>query len=367
MAAQRCHASEISEVSVDEGSQHLLITGQFGSVLGSVTVDSAIVSILNWSDSLIVCHIDSDGTGSCGPVQVYEADGTTSNQEILTLLALHIAYHFNTGGEAYLNLGDDCYWNLMFRTDFKFNKTVFASRASTASFSYSRNGTGDETNYGGRLYGVNGTGPIKWLSPTSDSENGFQAQLTNDGVKTLTISLKSILLPKALQAIIISPPDSGHPQGSTVTAWEDYTFQGSPFITIILDSVCRPKQDMLIIQDYLRTMEYYRWNSDSTKFSPVKNGALVNYRYGMIVKAFASAYPNPSSGRVRIAYQLPPGVSFGEVILTQEDGTEMKRYRVTSAFSDLLIDGGDLPSGAYFYKLVTEKGGSPVRRIVIMK
>lgn len=80
-----------------------------------------------------------------------------------------------------------------------------------------------------------------------------------------------------------------------------------------------------------------------------------------------SAYPNPSSGRVRIAYQLPAGVSSGEVILTREDGTEVKRYRVTSAFSDLLIDGADLPSGAYFYKLVTEKGESPVQAISIMK
>jgi hypothetical protein len=80
-----------------------------------------------------------------------------------------------------------------------------------------------------------------------------------------------------------------------------------------------------------------------------------------------SAYPNPSSGRVRIAYQLPAGVSSGEVILTREDGTEVKRYRVTSAFSDLLIDAADLPSGAYFYKLITEKGESPVQRIVMTK
>ncbi|MFI5202224.1 MAG: T9SS type A sorting domain-containing protein [Candidatus Kapaibacterium sp.] len=80
-----------------------------------------------------------------------------------------------------------------------------------------------------------------------------------------------------------------------------------------------------------------------------------------------SAYPNPSSGRVRIAYQLPPGVSSGEIILTTEDGTEVKRYHVTSAFSDLLIQESDLPSGTYFYKLVTAKGESPVQAISIMK
>src|ERR1700689_545520 len=50
-----------------------------------------------------------------------------------------------------------------------------------------------------------------------------------------------------------------------------------------------------------------------------------------------SAYPNPSSGQVRIAYELPSGVSSGDLILTTGDGREIKRYRVTSAFSDLLI------------------------------
>ncbi len=81
----------------------------------------------------------------------------------------------------------------------------------------------------------------------------------------------------------------------------------------------------------------------------------------------ASAYPNPASGRVRIAYDLPQGVSSGEMILTSEDGREMKRYHVTNAFSDLLIEATDLPSGSYFYKLVTDKGESPAKRIVWMR
>jgi hypothetical protein len=80
-----------------------------------------------------------------------------------------------------------------------------------------------------------------------------------------------------------------------------------------------------------------------------------------------SAYPNPSSGQVRIAYELPSGVSSGDLILTTEDGREVKRYHVTSAFSDLLIDAGDLPSGSYFYHLVTEKGESGAQRIVMTK
>jgi hypothetical protein len=79
-----------------------------------------------------------------------------------------------------------------------------------------------------------------------------------------------------------------------------------------------------------------------------------------------SAYPNPTTGRVRIAYELPAGVSSGELVLMTVEGKEEKRYHVTNAFNDLLIEVGDLPSGSYFYKLVTEKGESEVRRIELV-
>jgi hypothetical protein len=96
--------------------------------------------------------------------------------------------------------------------------------------------------------------------------------------------------------------------------------------------------------------------------------AGVNPPTSYIDPAFpTSAYPNPSNGQVRIAYTLPSGVSSGDLILTTEDGREVKRYHVTSAFSDLLIEASDLPSGSYFYKLVTEKGESVAQRIVMMK
>jgi hypothetical protein len=80
-----------------------------------------------------------------------------------------------------------------------------------------------------------------------------------------------------------------------------------------------------------------------------------------------SAYPNPSNGRVRITYELPVGVSTGEIVLLTEDGKEVKRYQVTDAFNDLLIEESDLPSGSYFYKLVTEKGNGVAKRIVLIK
>src|SRR2546429_329520 len=76
------------------------------------------------------------------------------------------------------------------------------------------------------------------------------------------------------------------------------------------------------------------------------------------------AYPNPSQSRVRIAYELPSGVTSGEIVLTASDGREVKRYHITNAFSDLLLEEGDLPSGSYFYNVVTARGESAAQRIV---
>jgi hypothetical protein len=80
-----------------------------------------------------------------------------------------------------------------------------------------------------------------------------------------------------------------------------------------------------------------------------------------------SAYPNPSNGQIRIEYKLPEGVPTGEIIITNIEGIEMKRYKVGSFFTDILIEKSDLPSGSYFYKLVTEKGESEARKLIILR
>ncbi len=80
-----------------------------------------------------------------------------------------------------------------------------------------------------------------------------------------------------------------------------------------------------------------------------------------------SAYPNPSNGQVRIEYTLPDGVQTGKLIITDLQGNEVKRYRVGTAFNDILISKSDLASGSYFYKIITEKGESNAKRLVVLK
>lgn len=55
------------------------------------------------------------------------------------------------------------------------------------------------------------------------------------------------------------------------------------------------------------------------------------------------------------------------LVITSSDGTEVKRYRVGNIFNDLLIEKSDLASGTYFYKLVTGKGESEAKRLVVLR
>jgi hypothetical protein len=80
-----------------------------------------------------------------------------------------------------------------------------------------------------------------------------------------------------------------------------------------------------------------------------------------------SAYPNPSNGQMRISYKLPLGESTGELVILTTGGVEVKRYRVGYGFNDILVEKSDLPSGSYFYKLVTDKGESEVQKLIILK
>ncbi|MFI5263262.1 MAG: T9SS type A sorting domain-containing protein [Candidatus Kapaibacterium sp.] len=80
-----------------------------------------------------------------------------------------------------------------------------------------------------------------------------------------------------------------------------------------------------------------------------------------------SAYPNPSNGQMRISYKLPLGESTGELVILTANGVEVKRYKVGDGFNDILVEKSDLSSGSYFYKLVTAKGESEVKRLVILK
>ncbi|HBF88628.1 MAG TPA: hypothetical protein DDX39_08305 [Bacteroidales bacterium] len=90
------------------------------------------------------------------------------------------------------------------------------------------------------------------------------------------------------------------------------------------------------------------------------NGQLIQAQEGL----FKNLYPNPSTGKVTLQYQLPEGTQMGEIILYNMQGTEVKRYAVDSTFNDIILDNSDLQSGTYFYQLQTNNGGIGTKKMI---
>jgi hypothetical protein len=81
----------------------------------------------------------------------------------------------------------------------------------------------------------------------------------------------------------------------------------------------------------------------------------------------ANAYPNPSNGPIRIEYSLPQNITSGELVITNVQGIEIRRYKIGSMFSDILISRSELPVGAYYYQIVTSQGESDVKSLVVVR
>jgi len=80
-----------------------------------------------------------------------------------------------------------------------------------------------------------------------------------------------------------------------------------------------------------------------------------------------SSYPNPSSGQIHIEYKIPEGVSSGEIVISNDLGKEIRKFKVGSMFHDIVLQSSDLENGTYFYKVITDKGSSEAKKIVVAK
>ena len=84
-------------------------------------------------------------------------------------------------------------------------------------------------------------------------------------------------------------------------------------------------------------------------------------------KNFNNPYPNPTSSQTHIPYTLPDGETTGEIIFYDMTGAEVKRYKVDSTFSDLILSTSDLSAGSYYYQLQTAHSKSEGRKLVVIK
>lgn len=143
-----------------------------------------------------------------------------------------------------------------------------------------------------------------------------------------------------------------HYTGADATRIKDGIFNTPLGTKMILVHPTEPKYEVYSLPGKLPT--------SNTKLSATDAPTIISSS-----SPSTSAYPNPSNGKIRVAYSLPEGVTTGELVITSTDGREVKRYRVGNMFNDILIEKSELASGAYFYKLITERGESEARKFVI--
>lgn len=76
-------------------------------------------------------------------------------------------------------------------------------------------------------------------------------------------------------------------------------------------------------------------------------------------------YPNPSNSQTTLPYSLPAHINTGELIVYDLNGREVKRFRITNAFSSVVLSSEELAPGTYTYSILTSTGILPGNRFII--
>jgi len=78
-------------------------------------------------------------------------------------------------------------------------------------------------------------------------------------------------------------------------------------------------------------------------------------------------YPNPTKNETTVAYDLPQGVTNADLVFYNITGQEVKRFKVTNAFKDILISTADLEAGTYYYQLQAPGANSAGKKMIVIK
>lgn len=79
-----------------------------------------------------------------------------------------------------------------------------------------------------------------------------------------------------------------------------------------------------------------------------------------------SAYPNPSSNQTTINYKLPIGTQKGEIVISDLNGKEIKKYSIDNSFDNLVIPTNELIKGMYLYSLKGDGKILETKKIIVV-
>jgi hypothetical protein len=73
---------------------------------------------------------------------------------------------------------------------------------------------------------------------------------------------------------------------------------------------------------------------------------------------------NPIKGLSFINYQMPQGITEGELLITNLQGKLVDQSEVKGNAGSILLNAQDYPSGIYQFTLLTSKGQETIRLVV---
>lgn len=81
---------------------------------------------------------------------------------------------------------------------------------------------------------------------------------------------------------------------------------------------------------------------------------------------YLNIYPNPSFSETTIEYIIPNGFSQAEIVITDLNGKEIKRYQVDNNFSNLILEQNEIQAGTYMYSLQVESQIIESKKIIVL-
>jgi hypothetical protein len=77
------------------------------------------------------------------------------------------------------------------------------------------------------------------------------------------------------------------------------------------------------------------------------------------------AFPNPTTGQLKVAYILPPEVREGTLFLFDNNGKQVNRFVIDNHTDHLLLNVSDYKSGVYHYFVEYGNKRSPSQKLVV--
>lgn len=80
-----------------------------------------------------------------------------------------------------------------------------------------------------------------------------------------------------------------------------------------------------------------------------------------------NVFPNPGYYESTVEYKLPNSINQAELVISDINGNEVKRYQIDNNFSNILISQSEIAPGTYFYSLVSDNKVLESKKVIVLK